>query len=182
MAIGAEHLESESTMNAGRFVRVETEIVIDRPARQVFEYVTTPALWHTWHPATVEVRDVPRRPLVTGEAMLEVIAVAGRRKEALWTVQACKPPHLWEIATDTGSGAAHIVYRITETAAGCRFHRSPEFRSERWPWRGLDSTLTRWILERQSARALRNLKRVLKAARTVRQIADKQLNIKMPYQ
>lgn len=93
--------------------------------------------------------------------MRELIAVAGRRDEALWTVQACKSPSLWEIATDTDSGVARIRYKLSSTAAGCRFHRSLEFRSKRWPWRMLDSTLTRWILERQSARALRNLKQVL---------------------
>ena len=146
---------------AGRFVRVETQIGIDRPAQRVFDYVTTPALWHTWHPATVEVRNVPARPLITGETMLEVIAMAGRRDEALWTVTACTPPQLWEIATETPNGAAHIAYRMTPTATGCRFHRTLEFRSKGWPWRLLDSTLTRWILVRQSARALLNLKQVL---------------------
>ena len=146
---------------SGRGVRVETQIEIGRPPRQVFDYVSTPALWHTWHPATVEVRNVPNRPLTTGETMLELIAVGGRRDQALWTVLACEPPQLWEIATDTANGVAHIDYRIAATATGCRFHRTLEFRSKRWPWRMLDSTLTRWILDRQSSRALFNLKQVL---------------------
>jgi len=142
-------------------VIIETEVEIARPSQQVFEYVTTPALWHTWHPATVEVRDVPDRPLTSGETMLELIAVGSRRDKALWTVRACEPPARWEIATDTPNGSADIVYRIAPTAAGCRFHRTLRFRSKRWPWRMLDSTLTRWIIVRQSARALANLKRVL---------------------
>jgi uncharacterized protein YndB with AHSA1/START domain len=33
-------------------VRVETAIQIERPPQSVFDYVTTPALWHTWHAAT----------------------------------------------------------------------------------------------------------------------------------
>ena len=41
------------------------------------------------------------------------------------------------------------------------FQRTLAFRSKRLPWRLLDSTLTRWILVRQSARALANLKQVL---------------------
>ena len=151
----------ERTAISGRGVRIDTQIEIGRPPEQVFDYVSTPALWHTWHPATVEVRDVPKRPLIAGETMLEVIAVAGRRDEALWTVLACAPPQRWEIATDAENGVARIVYRITPTAGGCRFHRTLEFRSKRWPWRLLDSTLTRWILERQSSRALRNLKQVI---------------------
>ena len=142
-------------------VRIDTAIDIARPVADIFNYVTTPALWHTWHPATVSVRDVPDRPLILGETMLELITVAGRRNEALWTVCACDAPSRWEISTETPEGAAHIVYRLTRTESGCRFHRTLDFRSKRWPWRALDSTLTRWILVRQSARALANLKAVL---------------------
>ncbi len=152
-----------SPPGADRSVTIRTRIEIDRPAREVFDYATTPALWRTWHPATVAVRDVPERPLTTGETMLETIAVAGRREEALWTVRACEAPRRWEIATDAASGAADIVYLVEPAPAGCSVHRTLRFRSKRWPWRVLDTTLTRWILERQSSRALRNLKRVLES-------------------
>jgi uncharacterized protein YndB with AHSA1/START domain len=146
---------------SGRCVRVQTQIDIACPPEVVFDYVTTPALWHRWHPATVAVLGVPTRPLVAGETALEVFAVGGRRDKALWTVLACNPPHQWEIATDTASGSARIVYQLTPIADGSRFDRTLEFRSKHWLWRSLDSTLTRWILKRQSATALHNLKSVL---------------------
>jgi uncharacterized protein YndB with AHSA1/START domain len=142
-------------------VRVETAIEIDRTPQSVFDYVTTPALWHTWHPATASVRDVPDRPLVEGETVVEIIAMAGRTDEALWTVVACEAPRRWEIETDTHKGSARIVYRIDATAKGCRFHRTLDFRSKGALWRLLDSTLTRLFLIRQSSRALRQLKQVL---------------------
>jgi uncharacterized protein YndB with AHSA1/START domain len=145
------------------FVRIETEIEIARPAPEVFDYATTPALWPTWHPATVAVRDVPQQPLGVGETMLETIRVAGNQTEALWVVEACLPPQRWQIATDAAQGRARIVYRFTSTPQGCRFHRTLDFRSKNAFWRALDSTLTRWILVCQSARALANLKRVLEA-------------------
>lgn len=146
------------------WLRVETEIEIEQPQQVVFDYVTTPALWSTWHPATVEVREVPCRPLTTGETILERIAVAGRHDEAQWIVQNCVPPQRWEISTATRQGRAHITYQLFPTRAGCRFRRTLEFRSERWPWRWLDSTLTYWILKRQSAKALQNLRQILAAS------------------
>lgn len=142
-------------------VRIETEITIARSPEDVFDYVTTPALWHTWHPATLGVYDVEPRPLTTGETMREKIAVAWRRSEAVWTVLRHDRPGSWEIGTDTGAGSAHIVYRLSAVGTGCRFHRTLDFRSKGWPWRALDASVTRWILERQSARALRNLKTVI---------------------
>lgn len=147
-------------MSSG-FVRVETTIGIDRAAQDVFDYVTTPALWRTWHPATVAVRDVPERPLTVGETARELIAMGGRTDEAVWTVRACEPPKLWTIDTDTPKGAAQITYRIEPRARGCGFHRTLDFRSKGLAWRWLDSTLTRFVLERQSRQALRNLKHIL---------------------
>ncbi len=140
---------------------VETEIELAQSPSVVFAYVTTPALWHTWHPATAQVRGVPMRPLRAGETMLEVIAMMGMRHEALWTVLACAPPQRWEIVTDTPRGSARISYLLTPTPGGCRFHRTLAFRSKGWPWRWFDATLTRAVLVRQSARALRNLAAVL---------------------
>ena len=141
-----------------------TTIDIERDAADVFAFVSTPALWHRWHPATRAVRGVPDRPLVAGESMLESIRAAGRSFDARWTVLACDPPARWVIATDTPRGVARITYRIRAGAGRCRFERTLEFKSKSRLWSGLDGTLTRWILVRQSARALHNLQRVLESA------------------
>jgi len=140
-----------------------TTVQIRRTPEQVFDLVSNPSLWHTWHPATRSVRDAPTRPLGTGESVLELITAGGRRFEARWTVQRCERPTLWEIRTDTGRGSAHIVYRLQATSAGCSFERCLRFRSHHGPWRWLDHSLMRWILRRQSLRALANLQRVAEA-------------------
>jgi hypothetical protein len=164
----AEHFElgwPSRDVAPTRFERVETEVRIRRPAQEIFDYVTAPVLWHTWHPATARVRDVAGRPLVTGETVVESIVVAWRRAEVRWTVLACEPPQLWVIATDNESGAARIVYRVTPDSEGCSFHRTLEYRSKRWPWKALDGNFSAWVLGRQSRRALANLKQVLEATK-----------------
>jgi hypothetical protein len=153
--------EKENLTRRSGVINIDTEIHIDRSPQEVFDYVTTAALWHQWHPATVEVRNVPDRPLTIGETMLESIAIAGRRDQALWTVVSCLPPQCWEIATDTRNGAARITYTLTTMHNGCRFHRRLKYRSKRWLWRLFDSTLIRRVLVRQSHEALQNLKRIL---------------------
>jgi len=156
-----KHAESEQGTRNLEHIQIDTEIDIDRTPQEVFDYVTTAALWHKWHPATVEVRNAPNRPLTKGETMLELIAVAGRHDQALWTVVSCVPPQSWEIATNTRNGTARITYTLTLIDGGCRFHRTLKFRSKHLLWRLLDSTLTRWVLTHQSAKALQNLKVVL---------------------
>jgi hypothetical protein len=137
---------------------IVTVVDIPRPVAEVFDFVSNPSRWHTWHPATLAVRGAPPRPLQVGESATELIAAAGQRFEAVWTVQACDPPRLWVITTDTPRGSARIVYKLQATPAGCRFERILRFRSHRRPWCWLDKTLVRWILQRQSSRALARLR------------------------
>lgn len=140
---------------------VTSAITIARPAAEVFEFVSTPAFWARWHPATRLVREAPQRPLVLGETVEEHVSVVGRRFQARWTVCACEPAKRWAIATDTPHGVARISYQITAEGTGCRFERRLQFRSKFWLWRLLDANLTRWVMERQSARALQRLKTLL---------------------
>ncbi|TDP73987.1 SRPBCC family protein [Roseateles toxinivorans] len=142
---------------------VTSVIAIARPAAEVFDFVSTPAHWSRWHPATRLVREAPERPLVLGETVLEHIGMVGRRFQARWTVCACEPVNRWAIATDTPHGVARITYLIVAEGTGCRFERRLQFRSKFWLWRLFDANLTRWVLEHQSSRALRRLKILLEA-------------------
>jgi hypothetical protein len=143
------------------FIRIDTSIDIGRSAEEVFDFVTTPALWHTWHPATASVSEVPSRPLKVGETVVEHIRVGPRRFDARWVVVTCDPFREWMIEAVSVEGSARLRYRLEPIGADCRFNRTLGFRSKRWPWTALDSNLIRWALDRQSARALRALKGVL---------------------
>lgn len=139
-----------------QYTRIIHTADIDCPPPQLFSFVTNPTHWRRWHPATHAVRDVPDRPLVVGETVVEHIKAAHRSFEATWTVTQCDPSRLWRIETATPYGASVLTYRITPTLAGSRFERTCDFRSQGL-WRLLDGNLTRWLLSRQAARALRNL-------------------------
>ena len=140
---------------------VETWIELACAPQRAFDYVTMPVLWPTWHPSSLGVSDVPRRPLEPGETVLEAARAAGRRFEILWTVLESEPPWHWVIAARSPRGAARITYRFQATTRGCVFHRTLQYRSAGWPWRVLDANLTHWLLARQSRQALENLRAVL---------------------
>jgi hypothetical protein len=137
-------------------------------AQTLFDYVTNASLWHTWHPATRSVRDVPKRPLVKGDTVLESITAATRKFEAVWTVEECAPqsnPMRWTITTQTARGAARLTYEIKPTPSGCHFTRKLWFRSFTLPWRWLDKTLLRRMLSKQTSQALANLQHVMQPAK-----------------
>lgn len=145
----------------GFLYRIDNEIELALPPVDVYDFVTTPALWSLWHPATVAVFDTPERPLLYGETAFETIRVGRQRINAEWMVIACEVGQLWSIATDTPLGEARITYRFARSDRGCRFVRTLSYRSRHAPQRWFDNTLVRWRLKRQSAQALRNLKQVL---------------------
>ena len=58
----------------------------------VYDFVTNAAQWHSWHPATHAVRDVPDRPLALGETVVEEIRAGFRRFDATWQVIEQVPP------------------------------------------------------------------------------------------
>jgi hypothetical protein len=59
--------------------RVANAIVIARQPGTVFAYVTTPANWPKWHPASLAVSGATDHPLVPGEQVTEDYLVAGRK-------------------------------------------------------------------------------------------------------
>jgi len=145
---------------------IESFVLIARPASTVFEFVTNASLWHYWHPATVAVSATPLRPLQRGERVTESIRVGSRRFTATWTVVACEPTVLWVIVTETPQGDARIVYELrSDGPMLTRFFRTLSYRSRRWPWTMFDHNLTRIVLQKQSTRALANLKRVLEGGK-----------------
>jgi hypothetical protein len=152
---------SMSGERANGFVCIVTAVELPCAVAHAFAFVTTPSRWSRWHPATVAVRGVEDRPLALGESVVETIGAAGRRFEAAWVVRACEPPRRWVIETTGDEGDARIEYQLEPSAAGCRFTRLLWFRSHRAPWRWFDRNLTRWLLARQSRRALDNLRRLL---------------------
>jgi uncharacterized protein YndB with AHSA1/START domain len=128
------------------------------PPAQVFDFVTNPAQWHRWHPATHAVRGVEDRPLQRGETVIERIKAAHREFDAEWTVVACDPPALWQLETSTPLGASVLTYRLRPTASGgTHFERTCDFRSHGF-WRLLDGNVTKWMLATQAKKALENLR------------------------
>lgn len=141
---------------------IATGTVIDVPCATVYEFVCNPHHWASWHPATAAVRAAPHRALRVGESVIESIRAAGRRFEARWVVQIAEESRWWRIETETRRGCARLDYQLDATSTGCYFRRTLQYRSA-GRWGVLDGTLTAWLLERQSRRALRRLRALLEA-------------------
>jgi uncharacterized protein YndB with AHSA1/START domain len=104
--------------------RICNSIQIRRPIERVFDFITTPANWPQWHPASLSVSGNAGHSLLPGEEVTEEISVAGRRGQVTWSVRERSAPHRWVIdGTGKDGGRATITYTLTRDPAGTNFER-----------------------------------------------------------
>jgi hypothetical protein len=106
-------------MARGSFIR--TEVTIERPVADVYDYVTTPANWPQWHPSSIRVTgEAAQHSLQIGEQCVEEFLVAGRRGEAGWICRERIPERRWvieAILARGGSGTITYGRRIAAESA-----------------------------------------------------------------
>jgi hypothetical protein len=115
--------------------RITTTVRIRRSPEEVFDYVTTPANWPVWHPASVSVSGSSDHPLRLGEEIVEEFVAGGRSGRATWRVTRRKAPHHWRIEASSPQGQAVISYLLSAEggipcsdaiwATRCRMSGSP---------------------------------------------------------
>ena len=140
-------------------------IAIAAPPERVFAYVTVPATWPGWHPASRAVRGVIDRTPKVGEQVVESFEVAGRRAEAIWTAVEFDPPRRWAAAAGAaGGGSGRLVYTLEGRDGGTLWERDLTYRGPNLLFGILDRLRLRAVMEADSSKALGNVKRQIEAS------------------
>jgi uncharacterized protein YndB with AHSA1/START domain len=144
--------------------RIITSIRIRRPIAEVFDYVTTPANWPVWHPASIAVSGSSDHPLRHGEEVTEEFVAGGRRGRATWRVTSREAPHYWRIEASSPQGQAAITYQLSAEGADTVFKRDLGYKMPNASLALLDILVLRRRMDRESRIALRRLKEVLEGS------------------
>jgi uncharacterized protein YndB with AHSA1/START domain len=145
--------------------RICNSIQIRQPIEPVFDFITTPANWPQWHPASVSVGGNADHSLLPAEAVTENISVAGRRGQVTWLVRERSAPHRWVIdGTGKDGGRATITYTLTRDTAGTNFERELVYAMPNPLLAVLDWLIIRSRMKADSAEALQRLKRLLESS------------------
>lgn len=143
---------------------VVNRIEIAAPPGRVFGYVTTPANWPRWHPASRAVRGTVDRTPGVGESVVETFEIAGRHGDATWTTVELDPPRRWVIASGApGASYAHIVYTLSAKDGGTVWERDMTYRGSNLLFGILNMLRIRAVMESDSAKAQANVKRDVEA-------------------
>ena len=145
--------------------RICNSIQIRQPIEQVFDFITTPANWPQWHPASVSVGGNADHSLLPGEEVTENISVAGRRGLVTWLVRERIAPHRWVIeGAGKDGGRATITYTLTPHPAGTNFERELVYTMPNTLLAVLDWLIIRSRMKADSIEALQRLKRLLESS------------------
>jgi len=146
--------------------RVANSIVIARQPDAVYAYVTTPANWPKWHPASLRVSGAIDHPLLPGEKVTEDYRVAGRSGQVVWTVAKRDVNREWVIEGEVdGQKAAVITYSLSPVAEGTRFQREFIYDSPNLLFSMFNRISIRERVEAESTQGVQNLKQQLEATR-----------------
>ncbi|WP_427306834.1 SRPBCC family protein [Cupriavidus sp. H39] len=141
---------------------IHDEVVIARPAAQVFDFVATPRHWPAWHPASLAVAGATDHPLGRGERVAETFMLARRGGVVIWTVIESQPPRTWVIeGVAAGHRVGTIIYRMTPSAERTRFEREFRYRSPTLLFALINRLTLREQVQAESTEAVRRLKALL---------------------
>lgn len=110
-------------------VRIQNTVDIARSSDTVFSFVTTPATWPKWHPATLAVDGATHHTLEVGEQVTEDYRSGGVLNRTRWTVIERDASRRWRIEGRGKFGEeASITYTLVPTPIGTRFERELQYR------------------------------------------------------
>ena len=147
------------------------DILIERSAEAVHDYVAQPWRWHEWHPAS-ESATQGQRALSVGAQFDETASMQAMpplplriRSQLHWTVLESTPPTLLALRATSNRIDVQVRYEI-ERGAQTRFRRVFHFQVK-GPLRWIAPLFLPARMRAQSIIALDNLKRVLEAQQPV---------------
>jgi len=146
---------------------IVTTITIARAPAAVFEFVTTPSFWPSWHPSSESVAmsdgQAAEHPLRLGEQVREHIVASGLRDHVVWTVVEYDYPRRWVISGRAGSGASAILsYELQAHGTRTLFRRELDYKLRDNAGLGaLDQFLIRWRAKHLARRTLLQLRALL---------------------
>lgn len=126
----------------------------------VYDYVTRPALWKEWHPASLGADPHAAESLGAGARFEEDILSAGIKRHLRWVVEQAEPGKAWSARAVMDDGSTvHLRYRFEPRNTGMNFTRTLDYRVKPLHLR-LANGLFMWRrVQAESRKALGNLTR-----------------------
>jgi len=145
---------------------IQLEQFIHASPQSVYDYVTRPALWKEWHPASQGADGHAAESLGVGARFEEDIISAGRRRHLRWTVEKAEPGRLWAASALMEDGSTvQLLYEFQARNTGMNFRRTLRYQVKPLHLRLANALFVWRRVQAESRLALSNLTRRFGAKR-----------------
>jgi uncharacterized protein YndB with AHSA1/START domain len=142
-------------------MRVEHNVMINRPIEEVFSYTTNPDTLTQWNTAAIDVTVAPGTPAGVGAIYHLKAQFLGRRLDSSSEVTEYEPPRKIVYKTRSGPIPMHVRYTFEPASGGTQVTEVIDGEPGGF-FRLADPVLKR-LVERQVESSLKNLKDLLEA-------------------
>ncbi|MDN4572228.1 polyketide cyclase [Pandoraea cepalis] len=148
-----------------RQTHIVSTVTVQAPPQAVYDYVTTPANWPKWHPASLAVQGATDHSLVVGEKVAEEFRLAGRHGIIHWKVVEAKPPLEWRLEGEMNRRpSGEVRYTLTPDGTGTRFERDVVYRTPNLLLLMLDPIFIGPRMRAESAQGAKQLEQIFATA------------------
>lgn len=139
---------------------IQLEQFIHASTEAVYDYVTRPALWKEWHPASQGADAHAAESLEAGARFEEDIVSAGRRRHLRWTVEQAEPGRRWAASAVMEDGSTvRLLYEFEARNTGMNFTRTLSYQVKPLHLRIANALFVWRRVQAESRTALSNLTR-----------------------
>ena len=139
---------------------IQLEQFIHASTQAVYDYVTRPALWKEWHPASLGAQEHAAESLPAGARFEEDILSAGIKRHLRWTVEQAEPGVRWAASAVMDDGSTvNLLYRFEGRNTGMNFTRTLRYQVKPLHLRMVNALFMWRRVQAESRLALSNLTR-----------------------
>lgn len=125
----------------------------------VYDYVTRPARWHEWHPASLGAEAHAMESLGAGARFEEDIRSSGFKRHLRWQVAESQPGQRWTASAVMDDGSrVQLLYELSDESGATRFTRTLDYQVKPPVLRWLNDLIFWRRVRAESLRALENLR------------------------
>jgi uncharacterized protein YndB with AHSA1/START domain len=128
---------------------------------QVYDFVSRPARWKEWHPASRRAQGIEDESLVAGRRFEEEVVAAGRHRHLTWLVEESRPGQRWKASAYMPDGSTvRLTYEMEPTGpegSHTQFTRTLEYYVNPCLLRWFNSLFLWKRVQAESETALANL-------------------------
>ncbi|MFI4979809.1 MAG: SRPBCC family protein [Nevskiales bacterium] len=139
---------------------IQLEQFIHASTQAVYDYVTRPARWKEWHPASLGAQEHAAESLIAGARFEEDILSAGIKRHLRWMVEEAEPGVRWAASAVMDDGSTvHLLYRFEGRNTGMNFTRTLRYHVKPLHLRIVNALFMWRKVQAESRLALSNLTR-----------------------